>query len=74
MSTRQLRLNSREQICKRLDAFTGKKMNIVMNDRPVVLITLQSFDEKVVSGVNMRLKEVRIPIEDISELYFDTRE
>lgn len=74
MSTRQLRLNSEDQIRKRLQEFTGKKINIVLNDRTVLLATLQQVDDSIVKVKNMRLKTIFIPIEDITEIYFDTLE
>lgn len=69
-----MRLNSGDQIRKRLQEFTGKKINIVLNDRTVLLATLQQVDDSIVKVKNMRLKTVFIPVEDINEIFFDTLE
>ncbi|HYC84302.1 MAG TPA: hypothetical protein VEB86_03730 [Chryseosolibacter sp.] len=74
MSTRQLRLNSQNEIRKRLTAFTGKKINIVLNDQTAMLATLTGFDGSVLQLKNMRLKKISIPVENVSEIYFDTTE
>lgn len=74
MSTRQLRLNSREQIRRRLPEFTGKKINIVLNDRTAFPATLKGFDGQSLRVENMRLRTLRIPLENVSEIYFDTIE
>jgi ribosome maturation factor RimP len=74
MSTRQLRLSSPDQIQKRAKEFTGKKINIVLHDRTVVLATLQEVDHSNLKALNMRLKKISIPMKDISEIYYDTKE
>jgi hypothetical protein len=74
MSTRQLRLNTQDQIRKRLKEFIGKKINIVLNDGTVVLVLLQQCDELSITAKNMRLKKITFPLEKINEVYFDTKE
>jgi hypothetical protein len=74
MSTRQLRLNTPDEIRKRLGQFTGKKINIVLSDQTVCLVILLGFDGSVLKVSNMRLKTTSIPLSRISEIYFDTRE
>ena len=74
MSTRQLRVNDREQIIKRLKELSGKKINIVLNDSTVVLVTILRIDDASVETLNSRLKKIKIPLTDISEIYYDTKE
>jgi len=74
MSTRQLRLNSTEQIKSKSQQFIGKKVNVVMTDKTVVFGTVHSIDGSLLKIVNMRLAKVSIPLENISELYYDTKE
>ena len=74
MSTRQLRLNTAEQIRKRLGEFTGKKINIVLNDNTVILGQLKAMNDREVEILNMRLKKVILPLSTINEIYFDTKE
>jgi hypothetical protein len=74
MSTRQLRLNSLDEIRKRSSEFTGKKINIVLNDNTVILGVMQGIDPSSMQVINMRLKKVRIPLNKINEIYYDTKE
>jgi len=74
MSTRQLRLSTQDQIRSRLGNFTGKKINIVMDDQTVILATVLEIKGLVLKASNMRLKTISIPVDRISEIYFDTRE
>ena len=73
MSMRQIRLTTREQIQNGLKAVTGKKINIVLCDRQVLFGELHKVDAKELSFVNMRLEPVSLPLEAISEVYFDVR-
>jgi hypothetical protein len=74
MSTRQHRFNTQDQIRKRLAEFTGKKINIVLNDQTVHLARVEQVVDTVVKVSNMRLKTFSIPIDTITEIYFDTKE
>ena len=74
MRTRQLRLNSLDQITKRLKEFTGKKINLVLCDRTVLFGELQSIGENQLTFTNMRLEPVSVPLKDISEVYLDFKE
>lgn len=74
MGTRQLRLSTQEEIRKRLPEFKGKKINIVLNDQTVMLVTFHAIENAVAKAENMRLKKISIPLDSISEIYFDTIE
>ena len=74
MSTRQIRLNTPEQIQKRLREFTGKKINIVLHNRTVLFGELQNFDETQLRFSNMRNEPVSLLLKDISEVYTDIKE
>jgi hypothetical protein len=74
MSTRQLRLNSTDVILKKLQELTGKKINIVLNDSTVILGTVLGTDESLLEVLNMRLKKIKIPLQKINEIYYDTKE
>jgi hypothetical protein len=74
MSTRQLRLNTRALIRSRLGEFTGKEINIVLDNRIVFLITLSAFDGVAIKGFNKRLQNVEIRLDEVNEIYFDTKE
>jgi hypothetical protein len=74
MSTRQLRITNNDQIRQRLQEFSGKKINIVLNDQTVCLVTVEKSDGSVVTVENMRLKKTDIPIDTINEIYFDVKE
>jgi hypothetical protein len=69
-----LRLNSLDEIRKRSSEFTGKKINIVLNDNTVILGVMQGIDPSSMQVINMRLKKVRIPLNKINEIYYDTKE
>jgi hypothetical protein len=74
MSTRQLRLTTPDQIRNKISGFTGKKINIVMFNNTVLLGKLQRSNDTVIEITNMRLHKMILPIKDISEIYFDTKE
>ena len=74
MVTRQIRLNTLEQIQKRLKEFTGKKINIVLSNRTVLFGELQSIDDTQLAFMNMRLELFVIPLKDIAEVYLDLKE
>jgi hypothetical protein len=74
MSTRQHRLNSIEQISRKFSEIKGKKVNIILNDRTVIFGKMQAIEGEIAKVLNMRLKEVRIPLNMITEIYYDTKE
>ncbi len=71
MATRQLRLNTREQIRQRLGEFTGKKINIVMTNGTVLFGELRNITDETLTFLNMRLEPVALPLTDVSEVYLD---
>jgi hypothetical protein len=74
MSTRQLRLNTLDQIQKRIQEFTGKKINIVLHDNTVILAVVRRYDNYFLEADNMRQKRIKIPFTSINEIYYDTKE
>jgi small nuclear ribonucleoprotein (snRNP)-like protein len=74
MSTRQIRLNTFDQIKNRLKEFSGKKINIVLHDRTVLFGELKSVDNTQLKFVNMRLQAVSLSLHEISEVYLDFNE
>jgi hypothetical protein len=74
MSTRQLRLNTLDQIQKRIQEFAGKKINIVLNDSTVILAVVRKADQSFLEVQNMRQKNIKIPLNKINEIYYDTKE
>jgi ribosome maturation factor RimP len=74
MSTRQQRLQDKSKIAEKLAASAGKKIQIVFNDQTVLLGSVVKLDDQMLVAVNMRLKEVTIPLEQISEVYLDSKE
>ena len=73
MSTRQQRL-SPDVLRKNTTDLTGSKVNLVLQDNTVVLGIVQSMNLSFLELTNMRLKKIRIPIDDIYEVYYDTKE
>lgn len=74
MSTRQVRLNTVDQIQKKLKDHTGKKINIVLCDRTVLFGVLKSVDPTTLTFENMRLQAVTLSLKEISEVYLDFKE
>ena len=74
MVTRQIRLNTLEQIQKRLKEFIGKKINIVLSNRTVLFGELKSIDNTELTFVNMRLEPFTLALNDVSEVYVDYKE
>ena len=74
MSTRQQRLNSPELIRNKMQDFRGKKVNVVLQDNTVILGIVKRVDASFLELTNMRLRDVKIPIDEIYEMYYDTKE
>lgn len=74
MSTRQHRLQSQEQIRKRIPELIGKEINIVLRDSTVLLGRLLEASDARLKVQNLRQKSFEIPLDKISEMYFDTKE
>ena len=70
--TRQIRLSDREQFKKRLPEFIGKKINIVLQDKTVLLGELKTVNADKLVIKNMRLKKIPVSLQQITEIYFDT--
>ena len=50
----------------------GKKINIVLTNDTVVFGELKEANTSDIQLLNMRLKKVRYPFANITEIYFDT--
>lgn len=74
MVTRQLRLNTTDQIRQKLQKLSGKKINIVMRDRTVFLGELQNITDTQLTFTNMRKDRKTILLDNISEVYLDSTE
>ena len=74
MVTRQIRLNTHEQIRKKLTDLKGKKINIVLYNRTVLFGELKHVTDDSLTFVNMRLEAFTILLKEISEVYFDYKE
>jgi hypothetical protein len=74
MVTRQLRLNTLEQIRKRLKEFIGKKVNIVLANRTVFFGELKDISDTHLTILNMRLESFTFPLKEIGEVYLDFKE
>jgi hypothetical protein len=71
MRTRQLRLNDRDQIQRRMPEFLGKKINIVLSDRTVMFGELKKVNASEIILRNMRMENIRYPFKNIVEIYLD---
>ena len=69
--TRQVRLNTSEQIQKRLKDFIGKKINIVLCNRKVLFGELKKLDDRELTFLNMRQQPFTLLLSEISEVYLD---
>lgn len=74
MVTRQIRLSTLEQMQKRLKEFIGRKINIVLSNRTVLLGELKRSDDTSLTFANMRLESFTLSLKDISEVYLDFKE
>ena len=70
---RQLRLTTPDQIHRRAQEFTGKKINIVLRNRKVLFGEVLSIDATRLTFADMRSKKVSLPLADISEVYLDSK-
>lgn len=71
---RQIRLSSPEQIQKRLQDFTGKQVNIVLRNRTVLFGEIKHSDDRQVTFTNLRDERFSLPLQEISEVYFDIKD
>ena len=71
MATKQLRIDSIDNIRKELPALLQRNINVVLSDNTVQFGYLQSSDANGIVLRNMRLKDIRIPFSQISEIYSD---
>lgn len=71
MQKRQLRLSTPAQIRERLAGFLNKKINIVLRDDTVLLVTLTGISGNELTAQNMRLRSITIALSKIDEILID---
>jgi hypothetical protein len=74
MKTRQLRLNSEDQIKRRVQDFFGKEISVVLRDKTVLLGRVTRIESSFIELTNLRHRLTSIPFTNISEMYFDIKE
>ena len=72
MSTKQQRLSDATQIKSRLGELVGKKINLVLRDNTTQTGLLERMHDGRITLRNMRLKSLEYPLDQITELYFDS--
>jgi hypothetical protein len=70
--TRQQRLSDPLKIRERVKELLDKKINIVLSDNRSVLGVLKEVKSNILVIENQRLKKMQYPLEQISEIYFDS--
>ena len=73
MSNRQLRLSDPNQIKTRIKSFLDKNISIVRQDNMVFYGLLKNVTDQEITLTTMRLKNITIALDHISELYIDTK-
>ena len=71
MSKRQIRINDPVILRQRIMEFVGKPINLVFNDKTVLVGTLKCVRENEILLSNMRLKDIKLSFSNIVELYAD---
>lgn len=74
MSTRQLRITGLAQIKNRIHEFRGKEINIVLTDSTVMFGELTVVKGNHLILKNMRRKEKELSLDNITEIYRDTKD
>ena len=70
--TRQLRVSEPTQIRRKLAESTGKMTHIVLRDSRVIVGKILHSTTEEITLMNMRQTNMKINVNDISEIYFDT--
>jgi hypothetical protein len=70
-STKQIRLSDPLHIKNRIKEFLGKKINVVLADRRVIIGELNQVNSNGIDLINMRLKNMHYSFDELSEIYFD---
>jgi len=73
MGTKQLRITGTAQIKNRISEFKGREINLVLTDSTVHVGRLLDVTENKIVLKNMRLKRMSFPLQNILELYNDTK-
>ena len=72
MSTKQQRLSDATQIKNRLGELVGKKINLVLRNNTTQTGLLERVLDGRIMLQNMRLKSLEYPLDQITEVYFDS--
>jgi len=71
VSKKQIRISEARQIVERLGEFANRKVTIILKDNTVVFGELKKIEGNDMYLTNMRLKKIKLPLENISELFTD---
>jgi hypothetical protein len=72
MGTKQQRLSDATQIKNRLGELVGKRINLVLRNNTTQTGLLESMLDGRIILRNMRLKSMEYPLDQITEVYFDS--
>ncbi len=71
MAKRQKRFNTTKLISQNISDLSGKKVNIVLNSRRVLFVTILGIEKTLITVQNMRNTKTTIDIRDIAEIILD---
>ena len=71
MAKKQLRVDTKEGIRKKLLEISGKKVNIVMTSGAVFFVLIQKVFEKTITVSDMRQTKSKLEIDQIAEIILD---
>ncbi|MCG8390910.1 MAG: hypothetical protein MJA30_35505 [Cytophagales bacterium] len=71
MAKRQLRVDTKEGIRKKLLEISGKKVNIVMTSGAVFFVLIHEVFEKTITVSDMRRTKSKLEIDQIAEIILD---
>lgn len=71
MSKKQIRISDPTLLKKRLPEFLNRNVNLILKDNTVIFGLLKKTDGQSLHIMNMRLKEIKLPMENVAEFYTD---
>lgn len=71
MSKKQIRISEPTLLKKRLPEFINRKVNVILKDNTVIFGLLKKTDDQSLHVMNMRQKEIVLPMEKVAEFYTD---
>lgn len=71
MSKKQIRISDPTLLKRRIPEFIDRKVNLILKDNTVIFGQLKKTDAQSLYIVNMRLKEIKLPMENVAEFYTD---